>query len=167
MEVLLPRALPCPTGPCPPARPACLPKPYSTSLPMTSCPSCPAIKASNALKLLPILLHTKFSGKSKCPPPHLSLNLNPTQPYPAAHPQLATWSPQTACGIPTSVTTNKMADDLIQSSMAGAQPVPANFDANDADNLEDVSPPPPPSVATWGRHADMPMACLTDPLPPD
>lgn len=32
-----------------------------------------------------------------------------------------------------------MADDLIQSSMAGAQQVPANFDAQDADNLEDVS----------------------------
>ncbi|KKY37149.1 hypothetical protein UCDDA912_g02789 [Diaporthe ampelina] len=31
-----------------------------------------------------------------------------------------------------------MADDLIQSSMAGAQPLPANFNANDADNLEDI-----------------------------
>lgn len=31
-----------------------------------------------------------------------------------------------------------MADDLIQSSMAGAQRVPANFDANEADNLEDI-----------------------------
>lgn len=37
---------------------------------------------------------------------------------------------------------HKMADDLIQSSMAGAQPLPANFNANDADNLEDVSPGP-------------------------
>lgn len=35
-----------------------------------------------------------------------------------------------------------MADDLIQSSMAGAQPVPANFSAEEADNLEDVSPVP-------------------------
>lgn len=32
-----------------------------------------------------------------------------------------------------------MADDLIQSSMAGAQPVPSNFNAEEADNLEDVS----------------------------
>ncbi|KAK2596829.1 hypothetical protein N8I77_012721 [Diaporthe amygdali] len=31
-----------------------------------------------------------------------------------------------------------MADDLIQNSMAGSQPVPANFDASDADNLEDI-----------------------------
>lgn len=35
-----------------------------------------------------------------------------------------------------------MADDLIQSSMAGAQQVPANFDAQEADNLEDVSTMP-------------------------
>ncbi|KAK7738570.1 hypothetical protein SLS53_006090 [Cytospora paraplurivora] len=31
-----------------------------------------------------------------------------------------------------------MADDLIQSSMAGAQPVPSNFNAEEADNLEDI-----------------------------
>ncbi|KAH8744909.1 DUF757 domain-containing protein [Diaporthe sp. PMI_573] len=31
-----------------------------------------------------------------------------------------------------------MADDLFQSSMAGTQRVPANFNANEADNLEDI-----------------------------
>ncbi|ROV91519.1 hypothetical protein VMCG_09449 [Cytospora schulzeri] len=31
-----------------------------------------------------------------------------------------------------------MADDLIHSSMSGAQPVPANFNAEEADNLEDI-----------------------------
>ncbi|KAI3390969.1 hypothetical protein diail_8304 [Diaporthe ilicicola] len=31
-----------------------------------------------------------------------------------------------------------MADDLIQNSMAGAQPVPSNFNATDADNLQDI-----------------------------
>lgn len=35
-----------------------------------------------------------------------------------------------------------MADDLIQSAMAGAQPVPRNFSAEEADNLEDVSTVP-------------------------
>lgn len=45
-----------------------------------------------------------------------------------------------------------MADDLIQSSMAGAQRVPANFDANEADNLEDVSP-----FSLAGRGKDMPV----------
>lgn len=43
-----------------------------------------------------------------------------------------------------------MADDLIQSSMAGAQRVPANFNADEADNLEDVSPHLCPDVAIRG-----------------
>lgn len=165
-------ALPCPTGSCPPARPACPPKLPPASLSMTCCPSCPAIKASNALSnYFRYCRLPNPPGNPSCPPPN-----------PQSKPQPQPNSTLPCCASPTcnlvsanslwhsdrtGATTNKMADDLIQSSMAGAQPVPANFDANDADNLEDVSPQPPPGVATWGRYADMPMACLTDPLPPD
>lgn len=60
-----------------------------------------------------------------------------------------------------------MADDLIQSSMAGAQPVPANFNANDADNLEDVSFRLWPSVAIGARCASLPWAFLADLWPLD
>lgn len=35
-----------------------------------------------------------------------------------------------------------MADDLIQSSMAGTQQIPANFQADESTNLDDVSPLP-------------------------
>lgn len=52
-----------------------------------------------------------------------------------------------------------MADDLFQSSMAGAQQVPANFNAQEADNFEDVSALPytPNSLALSGDYFTDPM----------
>ena len=50
--------------------------------------------------------------------------------------------------------------------MAGAQPVPANFNANDADNLEDVSPRPWPDLTTGKIHRCA-EGLLTDPRLPD
>lgn len=97
---------------------------------------------------------------------HLSVGLNPNSELPC--PSTPTcdlvsanspWHPNKR--------RHKMADDLIQSSMAGAQPVPTNFNASDADNLEDVSRPPRPGVAAWGRQAEVSRDYLTDPRPPD
>lgn len=95
--------------------------------------------------------------------PHLSLslNLNPNSDLPCSLIfAISLWHYPDKCR-------QEMADDLIQSSMAGAQPVPANFNANDADNLEDVSTPPQPGVATWGSYTEVSRNCLTDPQPPD
>lgn len=65
----------------------------------------------------------------------------PGQPRPAQTERFLPRTPQRArTSAPETVFS--MADDLIDGSMAGVQQVPANFDAAEADNLEDVGAPP-------------------------